>query len=213
MGTVRMKKVRIEKLLFVGLIFLSLSFAPTPYERVKFVYDGDTILLENGVRVRYLGMNAPELDHHGGKSEAMAHDAWKANQRLVADARVRLEQTREKQDQYGRCLAFVFLNDGRMVNNLMVERGMAHVSVYSKGLKYRKLLLESQRNAMTEKKGIWKKLLKNHGGICLGNSRSFRFHDMTCSFGGKISKKSQKRFRSRRDAFWEGYSPCKQCRP
>ena len=48
---------------------LCVSLKPVDFGRVISVYDGDTILLHNRSRVRYLGINAPEIDHKGKGSE------------------------------------------------------------------------------------------------------------------------------------------------
>jgi len=181
--------------------------------RVVFVYDGDTILLKNGTSVRYLGVNTPEIDHKGGKSEFMAYTAKAFNQKLVKGALVRLEYDLEREDRYKRVLAYIFLQNGEMVNALLVRKGLAHVMSIRPNLKYRNLLLGCQRKAMKERVGIWKNLVRDRGERCLGNRKSFRFHRPDCPFGKKISQKNLIRFRSVYDAFWEGYSPCRRCMP
>ena len=200
-------------LLLILVASLSLSASPAPYYRVKFVYDGDTILLETGEQVRYLGIDTPEVDHERGKSEFMAHEAWALNRKLVQKKQVRLEIDREQKDRYGRYLAYVFLKDGKLVNQMMIQEGLAHVMVKTKKLKHWELLLESQRKAMKKKIGIWSKRPKNREKIYLGNRNSFRFHRPDCHFGVKISPKNLKKYKARNDAFREGYSPCRHCKP
>lgn len=205
-----------RSLKIIGLIILAtvcLSFSAAHYHKVKSVYDGDTILLDNKKKVRYLGINAPEIDHKGGKSEFMAHAARKLNLELVAGSWVKLEYDWEKQDHYGRVLTYVFLKNGDMVNALLVRKGMAHVLRNNLGLKYEDLLLDCQRKAMKEKLGIWSKRFKGQEKFYLGNRNSYRFHRPGCPFARKISRKNGVRFKSRYDAFWEGYSPCKRCMP
>ena len=182
---------------------------PCPFKGIE----SDTILLESGDQVRYLGIDAPEVDHDGGGSEFMAKAAWKINRKTVKGRPVRLELDRETQDRYGRILGYVFLKDGRMVNDLLIQQGMAHVMVKSKGLAYWDLLLESQRKAMKKKKGIWAAKAKDKERSYLGNSSSFRFHRPDCSFGKKISKNNRVTFKKPYDAYWEGYSPCRHCKP
>ena len=206
-----MRPLKIILIIILATVCLSLTAAG--YHRVKFVYDGDTILLDNKKKVRYLGINSPEINHKGGKSEFMAHAARNLNLVLVAGARVSLEFDKEKKDRYGRVLAYVFLKNGDMVNALLVRKGMAHVLRNNLGLKYEDLLLDCQRKAMKEKLGIWSKPFKGQEKFYLGNRNSYRFHRQGCPFARKISRKNGVRFKSRYDAFWEGYSPCKQCRP
>ena len=141
--------MRLKKITFlITLILLqglSLSLTSFAYNKVVFVYDGDTVLLKNGARIRYLGINTPEIDHQGGKSEFMAHTAKDFNQTLVKDALVRLEYDLERKDRYKRGLAYVFLQNGEMVNALLVRKGLAYVISIRPNLKYRDLLLESPK--------------------------------------------------------------------
>jgi len=209
--------MRFKKVIFlIILIFLqglSLSLTSFAFHRVVFVYDGDPVLLKNGAKVRYLGINTPEIDHEGNKSEFMAHKAKDFNQKLVKGALVRLEYDLERKDRYKRVLGYVFLQNGDMVNALLVRKGLAYVISIRPNLKYRDLLLEYQRKAIKERVGIWSNLLRNKGEHCLGNRGSYRFHLPDCLFAMKISQKNLIKFRSIYDAFWEGYSPCKRCRP
>jgi micrococcal nuclease len=207
---------KIGLLVILAWVCLSLTPVPcytVPYYRAKFVYDGDTILLENGEQVRYLGLDAPEVDHKGGKSQFMGREAWKRNRQILSSGQVRLEQGKESRDRYGRLLAYVFLKNGKMVNEILVQEGMAYVMFKSKGLKYRDCLLESQRKAMKKKVGIWSREIKEGEKAYLAKRGSYCFHRSTCPFGKKISPKNRVRFKDRDDAFWEGYSPCRQCNP
>jgi micrococcal nuclease len=215
------EKLRIKSLIMKTrkcffLILLStfcLSLTSTTYRSVRFVYDGDTILLSGGDSVRYIGIDTPEIDHKGGKSDFMARTARDYNAKLVKGARVRIEYDKERKDQYGRRLAYVFLKNGDMVNALIVRKGLAHVMLKSPNVKYKTLLLDCQRDAMTERLGIWRKSTEREEKYYLGNKNSYRFHRPGCAFGRKVSKNNVIRFSSRYEAFWAGYSPCKRCRP
>ncbi|UCF83081.1 MAG: thermonuclease family protein [Desulfobacteraceae bacterium] len=202
-----------ELVLLITLACLCLSMAPSEYRSVDFVYDGDTILLDGGDKVRYLGIDAPEIDHKGGKSEFMARAARNFNVKLVKDSRVKLEYDQEKRDRYGRRLAYVFLENGDMVNAVLLRKGLAHVMLHSLNVKYKTLLLDCQRKAMKEMLGIWRRSPKKEEKYYLGNKSSYRFHRPGCHFGRKISRRNVVRFQSRYNAFWAGFSPCKRCRP
>lgn len=199
--------------LIIILATVCLSFTAAGYHKVKFFYDGDTILLDNEKIVRYLGINSPEIGRKGAKSEFMAREARHANMQLVKGARVSLEFDKEEKDRYGRLLAYVFLKNGDMVNALLVRKGMAHVLLNKQGLKYKDLLLDCQRKAMNEKLGIWSRSFKVQEKFYLGNRVSYRFHRPDCPFAKEISHKNSVRFKSLYDAFREGYSPCKRCMP
>ncbi len=204
-----MKKI----FLILFILLFCLALRPTGFHIVKFVYDGDTILLENGVKVRYLGIDAPEVDHDKGHSDFMALDAWKYNRKLVKGKQVRFETDIEEKDKYGRVLAYVYLKNGKMVNDLMIQKGMAHVMVSSKELKYRDLFIKSQQKAMKDRLGIWRENPEKREKVYYGHKRSFRFHRPDCPSGKKISIKNRILFKKRDDAFYQGYSPCRHCRP
>lgn len=199
-------------ILLVVLAAIFSSSTASANHKVVRVYDGDTVLLENGTRMRYLGIDTPEVDHEGGRSDVMAEEARDVNRKLVEGKRVTLEYDQEKVDSHGRRLAYLFLPNGEMVNAILVRRGLAQVMSIRPNLKYRDMLVGCQREAMTEGVGIWRSLSKA-GGVRIGNSNSYRFHRTDCPFGRRTSKKNRVHFRSRFDAFWEGYSPCRRCMP
>jgi micrococcal nuclease len=206
-----MIKFKIFTLLLISA-GIGLVQGPVSYNRVKFVYDGDSILLNSGEKVRYLGIDTPEIDHGQGDSEFMA-DASKAfNLKLVGKAQIRLEFDRKKRDVYGRILAYVFLEDGRMINQILVRKGYAHVMFGNQRLRYEALLLDCQRRAMKEKLGIWTYLKMEDESSYVGNLKSRRFHGQHCHFGNRIHSKNLVRFKSCYDAFWHGYSPAACCR-
>lgn len=207
--------MRRKDLIIVVLIaFLTLSSGSVAHFRVKYVYDGDTILTDKGSKVRYLGIDAPEMDHTDEtKSEFMAMPSRDMNLRLVGKALVRLEQDQEKQDRHGRMLAYVFLENGEMVNVLLVRKGLATVFVTTPRLRYFSLLLEAQREAMGERIGIWGKDPQQEEKHYVGSRSSYRFHRPGCPYGNRIAPHNLVRFKDPRAAYWEGFSPCSRCTP
>ena len=177
---------------------------------VQWVYDGDTIALKDGRKVRYIGINAPEVGHADQKAEPFGNTAKKFNKKLVSFQKVRLEFGEEQYDQYGRLLAYVFLQEGTFVNKAMLERGYAHILPRKPNGKYEGDFLEVQRNAMQAGKGIWHNW-KEKETVYLGNGHSKRFHLKACPFGKKIGKENRISFSRKWDAFWAGFAPCKKC--
>jgi micrococcal nuclease len=203
-----MKRKRVAVILLIALFSLS---AVKPH--VKQVYDGDTLSLSTGEQVRYVGVDAPEIDHQGGKSDFLAHEARQFNAKLVQGKQVRLEFDEERNDHHGRLLAYVFLENGDMVNELLVRKGFARVLPKPPNLKYFSLLLDAQRRAMAEKAGIWQKEPQRPERNYIGNSASYRFHRPSCPFGKAVAGRHRVLFESAHRASWEGYSPCRQCKP
>jgi len=177
---------------------------------VKRVNDGDTIVLADGRHIRYIGINAPEIDHENKKAELFGYAAKKYNKTLVLSKMVRLEFDKQTHDRYGRTLAYVFLNNGVFVNKVMIEKGYAYCLFRRPNNKYDQVLLQSQRNAMSAKRGIWRNW-KEKKARYWGNRRSKRFHEPTCAFGKKIDRENKIVFIRTWDAFWAGYAPCKKC--
>ena len=122
---------------------------------VRWVDDGDTVVLADGRRVRYCGINAPEVAHKERPAQRFGPEARDVNRKLVFKRPVRLELGREKHDQYGRVLAYLFLKDGTFVNAELVKSGCAHYVFRRPNKKYDSLLLRLQRKAMAKKVGMW----------------------------------------------------------
>ncbi|MCP4691842.1 MAG: thermonuclease family protein [Desulfobacterales bacterium] len=179
--------------------------------KVKWVNDGDTIVLSDGRSVRYLGVDAPEIDHENNKAEPYGYKARRLNRDMVLGKSVRLEFDKEKFDRFGRLLAHVHLEDGTFVNGKMIEHGCATFLFKRPNIKRRDALLALQRKAIREGKGLWSTLADPEGKMYIGNKNSRRFHSETCEFGRKTGKKNRVLFYSKRDAFYEGFSPCGKC--
>lgn len=88
------------------------------------VIDGDTIVLDDGTRVRYLMVDTPEITN--GKNDCFGENARQYNSDLVLGKEVTLDYDVECTDRFDRLLAYVSV-DGTEVNSLLVERGYACV--------------------------------------------------------------------------------------
>lgn len=205
------QRVSICTIFLFLLLCLTDSAESTGYYEVRWVDDGDSIVLSDGRHVRYIGINAPEVEGEHSKAEPFGNEAKEFNKNLVYFKKVRLEFDNEKYDQYGRLLAYVFLQDGTFINNVMISEGYAYCLPKHPNVKYEDLFLQSQRNAMILNKGIWM-LIKDDGpGEFIGNVKSKRFHHKKCPYAGKIDKSSIRIYNEKRDAYRDGYAPCKKC--
>jgi len=206
-----MKQKELLVLMLVAL--LSAALAPISYERVRHVLDGDTVLLETRKEVRYIGIDAPELGHNGQPDDLMAVESKRFNHALVGNRRIRLEFDQEKEDRHGRLLAYVFLENGDMVNAMLLRKGLARVLVVKPNVKYFSVLLEAQRAAMSAKIGLWSQGPERPETYYLGSGKSQRFHRPTCPFGKEIASANRVRFSTAYQAYWEGFHPCRKCKP
>ena len=195
------------------LLFAQFPQASTAeWNQVKWVVDGDTVVLVDGQKVRYIGINAPEVAHNDQTAEPYGEAAKRFNALLVNRKKVRLELDKERFDRFHRLLAYVFLENGTFVNAEIISNGYAYLLKKRPNLKYDSILLQSQRSAMSAKKGIWQNWKENKNTV-IGNKNSHRFHLPTCPFGKQIKPQNRVVYRKKWDAFWDGYAPAKRCMP
>ena len=208
-----MKYKTIWLFLAVTAACLALSAChPPETATVTRVIDGDTIVISTCQKVRYIGINAPEVAHAEKKEEPYGKAAKRFNASLVNRQKVRLEFDQERWDRYQRLLAYVFLKSGLFVNAEILSSGCAYLLWHRPNLKYHSILLQSQRSAMLAKKGIWQKWTEQNSAF-VGNKNSRRFHLSTCPYGKRIKPQNRIVFEKKWDAYWEGYAPAKRCMP
>jgi len=132
---------------------LSGCIAPPETVLVTEVIDGDTITIAGGDRVRYIGIDTPEIHP---QVEAFGQEAWQANRELVEGKRVRLERDVSETDKYGRLLRYVWV-DSTMVNAELVRRGLAEAKAYPPDTKYRSYLEQVEAEPKRAGRGMWAK--------------------------------------------------------
>jgi len=125
--------------------------------RVSRIVDGDTIEVSLGgdeEDVRYIGIDTPETVAPGQPVECFGHAASRFNTGLVEGQRVRLVFDRELRDQYGRLLAYVYV-DGELVNAQLVRRGFARTLVFPPNTRHADLFARLQQHAADTGRGLW----------------------------------------------------------
>ncbi len=135
---------------------------PTQDATLVRVVDGDTIrVIVGGVeeRVRYIGMNTPELNPGSTATpEPFAAAATDANARLLAGGRIVLEKDVSERDRYGRLLRDIWIERNgswTLVDLVLVAEGYAQVSTYPPDVKYVDMLIAAQRAARAARRGLW----------------------------------------------------------
>jgi len=175
--------------------------------RVSEVVDGDTIVLNNGEVIRYIGIDTPE---HG---EAFCDEATEVNRELVQGKKLTLEYDIDRQDRYGRSLVYVWV-DTLLVNAALVRMGLTSVYTFLPNVKHRELLLSHQKEARQNGLGIWSsQVTKEPYYVASKRSERFVFHRPDCQWAARIKKENQVRFDTREAALDSGYSPCRSCKP
>jgi endonuclease YncB( thermonuclease family) len=197
-------------LLFWALTALAAGDRPGFEAEVRWVADGDTVILKDGRRLRYVGINCPETAHDGNPAEPFGTTARRLNQNLVDGGTIRCVPAGH--DRYGRLLGAVFLPDGTFVNRELLAAGLGYVLPGEESAPFAEHLLSAQRQAMAQGRGIWKYLDRNPQSL-VGNRRSKRFHRIDGPDAQKIGKRNRVAFPDYHEAFAAGYAPCGRCFP
>ncbi len=131
-----------------------------PDVTVRRVIDGDTVELSDGQRVRYIGIDTPEVSRRRGNQwvrdpEPMGHEATERNRQLVEGRPVRLEQDVQPHDKYGRLLAYVYVGE-LMVNETLLREGFAQLLTIPPNVKHVERFRRAVQDAREARRGLWK---------------------------------------------------------
>ncbi len=125
------------------------------------VVDGDTVKLESGETVRYIGIDTPETKHPKKPIQCFGKEASNRNTELVEGKEVLLEKDISDTDRYGRLLRYVYLpnpdatDEAIFVNEYLIEQGYATLLTYPPDVKYDTLLRNAEKRAREEQNGLW----------------------------------------------------------
>lgn len=166
----------LKKALFMSAFFMSFFYsqalaknicdlpAGTSLEKatVKWVYDGDTLLLKDERKIRIIGIDTPETHHHKQKAEAYGAKAREALRELLKkfDYQISLQYDQQSQDKYSRTLAHVFLPDGTNISSWLLRKGFAKTLVIPPNVKFAECYKQAEKVARKESRNIWR--LESH---------------------------------------------------
>lgn len=122
--------------------------------KVARVIDGDTIEIEGGERVRYIGIDTPEMASEGKPEECGAEKALEKNRELVVGKTVELSKDVSERDKYGRLLRYVWV-DGILVNTQLVRLGLAKTTSFPPDVRFLEEITTAQKEAQKNKAGLW----------------------------------------------------------
>lgn len=124
--------------------------------RVAYAYDGDTVRLEDGRRLRLIGIDTPELGRDGAPDQPYAVAARDALRDLLdgrATLKLRFDATRH--DVHGRLLAHAFLTDGTSVSAWLLQHGYATLLIIPPDTWNVACYQEAETAARAAHSGIW----------------------------------------------------------
>ncbi|NNG04561.1 MAG: thermonuclease family protein [Inquilinus sp.] len=150
--------------LFLLAVLISLSAHAEPSglirdgaARVVGIVDGDTVMLDSGVEVRLVGLQAPKLalGRRGFVEWPLADRSRDALADLVLDRRVTLAYGGRRVDRHGRALAHLINEDGLWVQGEMLRLGMARVYSFADNRTAVAEMLAAEGEARAAGAGIW----------------------------------------------------------
>jgi len=184
--------------------------APSGVVKVAHVYDGDTVRLEDGTRVRLAGIDTPERD----PEQYWARRSSDRLRQLLQNEGMRVTISPVSEDRYKRLVAELYTRTGESLNERMLREGMAYYYPHkelSPELSAR--LLAAQKKALNSRAGCWKGLLERRESrqVYTGNRSSLRIFSRDCREGVYIASYNRVTFRSLEEAFEAGYAPARSC--
>lgn len=120
------------------------------------IVDGDTIDVQfdgGVVRVRYIGINTPEMKHSEKGVEPFGPEADEANRGLVEGQTVRLELDVQPWDWYQRLLAYVYVG-ATMINAELVRQGDVQVAMVPPNMRYAESFRQLKHEALEAGRGL-----------------------------------------------------------
>jgi micrococcal nuclease len=142
--------------------FTDPSVATSNAEKAKVtdIVDGDTIkVLSSGktYTVRYIGIDTPEIKHQNGSTDQpYGQEAKTVNAWLLAGKDIYLKKDVTETDKYGRLLRYIYLEDGTMINDVLIRMGYAHILTIPPNVAFQSEFLKAQRAAREERLNLWR---------------------------------------------------------
>ena len=160
-----------KKIIYIILLIIMIGSVEAKRIEVKYdsCVDGDTAWLKIGKKIkkfRFIGINAPEIEHEDREEEYMGNAAKEAVCNYLTEAskiEIEYDENSKKTDKYDRHLAWIWVDD-LLLQELLVQDGLAKVDYIYNEYKYVDLLCKREIKAKDKKIGIWSK--NNKIGYC-----------------------------------------------
>ncbi len=176
------------------------------------VVDGDTIYLDNGKKVRFVGVNTPERGVEGYITSK------NFVQKLCLNKEVGLDiDDKKHNDKYGRTLAVVIV-DGKNVNEMLLKEGLAEImymppsEFYPYNWAGRNTHVADTYSSSSSSSSSSDSSSSSSGSY-VGNANTGKFHISSCGSVSKMSENNKVFLSSRDEAINQGYVPCQRCNP
>jgi len=126
------------------------------WAKVSKVIDGDTVHLKDGRKIRFLGINTPEIGRKGKASDPFAKKAYDTLDRLLRNnKKIGLSYDHVKYDHYKRVLAYISFSDGRSAQQILLAKGLAYSIVVPPNDARIACYRDIEQQARDARRGIW----------------------------------------------------------
>lgn len=150
--------------------FIALSFFNTPLYadicaakqqletvKVAHVYDGDTVKLADGRKLRLIGINTPERGRDDNADEPFYAEAKKQLQQIIQknNHQIKIVLGEDKHDRYKRWLAHIFSMDNANITASLLRNGMGFSVSIPPNIQLLNCYKNAEQEAKKYKRGIW----------------------------------------------------------
>ena len=183
---------------FIALLFSTSALSANPcaitqnFENVKVaqVYDGDTVKLRDGRKVRLIGINTPERGRDGKKDEPFYLAAKNQLQNIIKkNNNVKIVLGKSKHDRYKRLLAHLFTIKNENITATLLRSGMGFMIAIPPNIKFLDCYKNAEDEARIQKRGIWNHSYSDAINITSLEQSARGFHRLT----GKVDRIGESR--------------------
>ena len=208
------------------------NFVKPALKRVHKVLNGDTFIISEDFVVKLIGVRTSLVHLDDGKSEYFGRKSLSFTNRLIQGKRVKLKFDKNKIDDEGNILAYVYLPDSKFLNAEIIKQGFGKLDETFDFI-YLSQFAEYEKKAKEKNIGLWKtsdapqpkkktgpppnkkQLLRSQFNLLkyVGSKKDKKLHYWYCSESEKISKDDFVIFKTKNDAVNDGFTPCSICNP
>lgn len=148
--------------------------------QVAHVYDGDTIRLVDGRKLRLIGINTPEQGRDGKNDEPFYREAKNQLQKIIHknNNQVKVVFGKDKQDRYKRFLAHIFTLDSENITAILIKKGMGFTIAIPPNIQLLDCYQNAEREAQKQKRGIWNHAYSGVIDVASLNKSARGFHQV-----------------------------------
>ncbi len=180
------------------ILFYSLTWAEDKFVVTK-IYSGEIVKLQDGRKLRYVGIDAP------GKNNFFYSESRKANMQLVDKKAVAIEYDAYQRDSQGNIQGYVYAGN-TFVNAQLLKNGFVLAYIRPPNTRYAGLFIALQNEARKNHQGIWAYEDPNDEPYYVASKDSKKIHRPGCRSAGEIPFDKRIIFRNKDEALSKGYS-------